>query len=498
MMEHDLVQTYISRYLIPFYFEYEDNGYSRITTLFKDTKKNYKELGMPQDCKWHERGFWEKKNKQPEMDIYTYLTEILKEQPEGVNESNLGTSFVLDTSGDILNLKYVDKGKKIDTEFKINNLGILFFRNGIGFIWYEISFNKKGISLEEYINFQNSFKELARTYGNKIKKRVCFNKHIEFEDFCLGEFLVKLLDTQALGIRFWAERKIKNQEIVIPDKALLFQYLFLDNVEKQNAMDLAFHVANGYDKKYTSPLNLREEIYEPFGNGCFYISKSGFSYVVSGGQSNGEFFKSSFPNKFCVDYFFIYVLLLYQTYASAHYSRLLTKIPADVALLENKEENIKRLRDLAAQINLFLVKTVYESVSNIHHQNSVYLYGKKMLHIDQDMNGLTAGLTALHGMEQERQIRNEELQKSILKKERQRMAELQEKKDRKLNNAAIVFGMLVVVSAVLDALSLVDWFVNNKMGIFHIFVVVVVMCLTVYMIWAFVRNTRINNKKGEE
>ncbi len=237
-----------------------------------------------------------------------------------------------------------------------------------------------------------------------------------------------VLDTESLGIRFWAERKIENKEsaghICIPDKALLFQYLFVDEAENQERMELAFRIVNGYDTKYNSPTTLEGEVYEPFGNTCFYTSKSGSAYIVSNNASNATFFEDIFKVKYIRDYFFIYVLLLYQTYSCTHYSRILTKLPADVQVIESDRKYLHLLESLNGQINLFLVKSVYESVSNIQHQNGAYIYGKNTLRIEEDMKSLTVGLEALREIEVERQNKIDE--------EKERELEKKKKRNRKL------------------------------------------------------------------
>ena len=82
------IKKYVSRYVIPFCFDYENDGYSRFVKYFSDDERDYKELGLPKDCKWVKRGFWENyksdETVQPEIDIYTYLLEILRDE-EGIN-----------------------------------------------------------------------------------------------------------------------------------------------------------------------------------------------------------------------------------------------------------------------------------------------------------------------------------------------------------------------------------------------------------------------------
>lgn len=474
------IKKYVSRYVIPFYFDYENDGYARIVKNFNDDEKDYKALGLPKDCKWVKKGFWENYKtddaSQPEMDIYTYLLEIMKDEEE-INIDNLGASYVLKTNGSLVNLQYVKPEQKEGIDFKCNDLGTLIFRNGIGFIWYDIEFGKN-VSIDEYVNFQHDFKELARTHSEVFRKKTGKD---EYEVFCMGKWIENLLRASEVGMKFWTERKTElgdtgQKTICIPDKALLFQYMFIDTAEDYERMDLAFRVANGYDTKYKSPSTLRNEIYEPFGNTCFYTSKTGTAYVVSNNESNATFFEDNFKGKYVRDYFFIYVLLLYQTYSCAHYSSLLTKLPAEVKAIENDKKYIEQLDILHGQINLFLVKSTYESVSNIQHQNGAYIYGKELLRIEEDMKSLTVGLEALRVIEVERQKAIDD--------------DLIDRKDRALNLGLVIFGFLVVFSVAIDALNLVDWFKENNIGCGHWVVIGIIGILTIFMFIVLIVNTR--------
>ncbi|WP_314971367.1 hypothetical protein [Peptostreptococcus stomatis] len=472
------IKKYVSRYVVPFYFEYENDGYTRLVKYFLNDERDYRALGLPKDCKWVKRGFWENYRsdevRQPEMDIYTYLLEVFNDE-EDTNLNNLGTSFVLKTNGSLFNLQYVNLEESDDISFKCNDLGVILFRNGIGFIWYDIKFGTN-ISIEEYVNFQHYFKELARTHSEMFRKKIEKGK---YEVFCMGKWIANIINSHELKIKFWDERKTKlyntKQEICIPDKSLLFQYLFIDTIEELERIDLAFRIANGYDTKYNSPSNLKNKIYEPFGNTCFFTTKAGTSYVVSNNESNEIFFKENFKGKYIRDYFFIYVLLLYQTYSCAHYSRLLTKLPAEIKDIENNEKHIGKINDLHSQINLFLVKSTYESTSNIQHQNSAYVYGKNSLRIKEDMKSITVGLDALHVIELERQKAEDYV--------------ITNRKDRAINIVLVIFGFLAVFSVTIDALNLVDWFNSHNLVWGHWVSLGIIIVLTVFMFIVLIVNT---------
>ena len=465
------INTYVSRYVVPFYFEYENNGYERIRSYF-DGMKNEGENPSVGKGEWIETGFWTKyksdKDTQPEMDLYSYLPSIFKKpNPEEQAEaSNLGTSFVFKPKGGTVlkDLVYRRKDLNSDIKFECTDLGFVLMRNGIGFIWYEAK-TRSDISAEEYVKFQHDFKELIRTDKKNYFWKVIGQEN-KGEPFITGEVISKIISAEELGIRFWAERKmtVNGKTMLVPDKALLFQYLFAEQIENQELNTLAFRCANGYDEKYNTPKDIEDKIYRPFHNMGFYISESGMACVLSDEDTNSEFFSSDFPGKYRRDYFFIYILLLYQSFSSAHYSRVLTKLPADEQVYDRNSKYVERLESLNGQINLFLVKSVFESVSNVHHQNEVYRYGKNALCIAEDIQSLTIGLDALKDMERE-------------------------KRDRKVDMALTIFGFMVAVSALLDGLNLIDWWPGwDSINVLHGIVFGGILFLTLYAILSLFKN----------
>ncbi len=460
------IRKYVSRYVVPFYYDYENGGYAKIRKYYLSSEDTYnKSLGLPSG-KWISKGFWTNytsaNDTQVEMDMYSYLPSVFSEEEKagGKDVSNLGVSLVYNvTSGRLLKIIYNNGKEDGKKDIYISALGILILKNGIGFIWYESTFGTA--SVDEYVEFQNDFKELARHHDRGEELFGIKKGKNEIEPLYMGKWLSDVVSAEKLGIRFWAERESKTESgiIRVPDKALLYQYLFIEPCDESARNNLIFRIANGYDEKYNAPEDLDENLYKPFGNSCFYISKSGMACVTVNSGTNTKFFEETFPKKYETDYFFFYMLLAYQTYSCAHYSRLLTKLPADEAVFSKKSSFIDKLESLNAQINLFLVKSVFESVSNVHHQNGVYRYGKSVLCIDEDIQSLTVGLDALKDMEKD-------------------------KRDEKVDFALVLFGLMVVVSATLDGLNLVDWIMNNRCGINvgHIAISTLIVGFTIYLL----------------
>lgn len=472
----EMIRNYVSRYIVPFTFESGD--YEALTDFYLNLpEEDLKALGLPGKSRW--TTFWEEKEKLPEMDIYPYLLEIWKEDREKLH--NLGTSLVLHTDGALMKACYRTRDNA-ELTGRCLNLGLFLFRNGVGFVWYDFEFAKVP-ELSTYMDFQHDFKELARPHRDNLYRKTGRDT---FENICMGEWLAGVLYARERGISFWTERKISvgEKEMIIPDKALLFQYLFLQDKETRTRRSVAFRVANGYDGFYHLPELSEGDLYEPFGNATFYAARNGFSYVVSNDGTNEDFFSHGFAGKFTGDYFFIYILLLYQVYSCTFYSSRLTKIPARLTALE-EQEGAEKLEKLSAEISLFLVKSVYESVSGIEHQNGAYRYAKKRLCLEEDLKSLTIGLEALTNLEKEKRKAAEE-------EEEKRKQEKMEKKDRRLNTGLVIFGFLVVISAIVDAMNLVDWFKNNfnEMNAGHWSLLAVILAITLSLIFVLVKNDR--------
>ena len=490
------IKKYVARYVVPFYFPSENNGYSQMLTFFRHYPNPNHKAALPIDGTWVEKGFWKKDAEhttvEMETDIYQYLFKGFEEHQEACarNGTNLGVSFIYQSKHHFIEIKYCVNGNPV-LLYGLN-MGVLICRNGVSFIWYEIGF-PDAIDQENYIQFQHQFKELT-SLGELIMKSDVTTKNqiVESPLFCMGEWLKHVVDPFEFPIHFWSEREVfletSGQKEMIPAKALLFQYFFVETEERQERCKLAFQLANGYDTKYEPPLTLLEECYEPFGNTCFHISKSGFAYVVSRTTLSEGFFKNNFPYKFVKDYFFIYLLLLYQTFSCAQYSRLLTKLPADTSAFEHEVAHLDTLESLDTQINLFLIKSIFDSISSVHHQNGCYKYGKMALCIDDDIHSLKVGLDALRGIEREKY----ENQCALIEKME---LKIRERRESAVNCAVTVVGFLVVISTIMDVLNLVDWFLVSKYRIhsWHIMALGIVAVITLLIFvcyYKFIRKTK--------
>lgn len=170
-------------------------------------------------------------------------------------------------------------------------MGIIVYKNGVGLLWYELSYS--GInSTGDYLTLLHELKELAR-FNSKAHIRIGFDSEKKvplYQDFNYGMWIHNLLLCTGVDIHFWAERyqKTGEKKKTIPDKAVLFQYIYI-NGECDEISKLAYRVANGYDQKYNIPTFEEGDMYKPFGNGVIFTSSSGTVYVVCDKDTNSEF-----------------------------------------------------------------------------------------------------------------------------------------------------------------------------------------------------------------
>ena len=165
-------------------------------------------------------------------------------------------------------------------------------------------------------------------------------------------------------------------------------------------------------------------------------------------EKNRAFFVDGMKENVMGNYFHMYILLLHQTYSLLHFSeKIAAGMPATPKYyVENNGDTQEKLVELETEINTFLVKTVYTSVSFIEHHNGFYNYVKDRLRIDEDINSLTVGL---HSLEELMEMKREE--------EKSHEAD-------KVNAGLGILSLLVIFSAVWDLVSFVEAMVAGEVS----------------------------------
>ena len=116
----------------------------------------------------------------------------------------------------------------------------------------------------------------------------------------------------------------------------------------------------------------------------------------------------------------IYILLLYQLYSLIHFSEKIEyELSADAKdYLRAPEAYNLKLKEIQAEINTFLLKSVHTSVSQMQTQNDFYQFAKKNLRLREEIQSLTAGVDFLEELleTQEEQRRQEKENAELLQK----------------------------------------------------------------------------------
>lgn len=413
----------LSRYIIPFSYE------EKYTEICKKISADW-ELRKPSDS---------------EQDIYEYVADSLYSTEKAISESenDIGSLWIPKKQSNIRfpHLIYDDNASDIQYKIYSHEIGLSIFRNGMGFVWYDISLRNMDTSFvtdtDVIINFQNKFKELNRKSNlNRVKLED------SNEDFILGEWIENTLLADISNKRFYPGRKhcINNEyQNKIPDKALLYTYyIVLEDIDLPKLARLNYRISSGYDIKYKLSETVIDNSFIPFDNVVWKVSQEGCGCCVATDEKD-SFFTRLFVDKVRNDYFTLYLLLLYQSYSLLMYAeKIELKMSANPEFYLNNKDDTK-IQKLLAEMNTFTMKSTHASVSHIQHQNDFYEYGMTRLRIREDAESVVAGAESLG-----------EMQKLVEEKER-------EKNESVVNTALALLSVWAFFSAISDGIASVNW-----------------------------------------
>lgn len=485
-----------------------------------------------------------------ESDVYEYVKTTLIHKE---NKSNAGRAFSYtkkDGHGRILRIAYCENGDDKYTEVDITEAGMYLFRTGIGLFWYEVCINDKSIDVYWLIRFQYKFKELNARYNAKVfyhiiadsvrvmkgaelplydielgntvvrKKNEEFTKFTACARFSLGSWISEVVGGALSKVKYFPERDNIMMHIEskvtttnykqVPDKAILFSYLVVDVAkgDDEAIVQTAYYLTNGYKESYLMIPEMESQMYKPFKDAYWYATKEGCGYFVKTNTENKSFFTANMKSKVVEDYFRLYILLLHQSYTLLHFTgRIEEDLSAEAVDYQDSSSRFAdKLEKLKTDINVFLVKSVYASVSHVQHQNDFYEYAERQLRVKEDIRSINTGLEALI-----------DLQNIRLKEREERERELTEDK-KQVENDSLSIGLSVIslfaiFSAFADGIAFVDKIIeyNNfsllndypviLYGIVIVAIVIISLYTVVRLIQASIRshkNKKDLKKKEEE
>lgn len=218
----------------------------------------------------------------------------------------------------------------------------------------------------------------------------------------------------------------------LPDRALPFLYLQEDAEDHTALKQHAFFLANGYHQNYNMPedANCRELL----GSAFYHACRSGCAFVHHPGKNDPEFLNTGFQARFRKEYFTLFLLAMYQHYALLNFTRRITaELSSNPRDFLCKPENAQRTDDLSLEINTFLLKSEFTSVSAIQHHDVFYAHLREQLSIEGDVSSVRNGLEALSEIQHSNRDRAETA------------------RENSIQHALVYLSVLTVASALCDS-----------------------------------------------
>ena len=228
------------------------------------------------------------------------------------------------------------------------------------------------------------------------------------------------------------------------DKAIPFIYTSLNDDPPralQVQKDITFKLGNGYPLNYNSITNL-EKFWEHSEDVLWYASRQGCCCTIKKGNSYSKYFENKMNSEKNDSYFLLFLLQLNQMYGLVYYSKMITEnLSSDISAYTTDNVNLqKNLQRIHAEINLFLMKSTYASISNIQRQNEFFSYLREQLNLEQDIQSVQSGLDGL-----------DKLQDSLTQRADEKKANASE---RKLSLSLGLLALLATFSTVTDLYTL--------------------------------------------
>ena len=361
-----------------------------------------------------------------ESDVYEYVrNSFITADNESTDDHSMKIGSLYEYEGikpgDNFWLKYIHDDYHV--KFYIRKVYLALFQTGIGFLWFTPEIKGEFDSLEEAIDFNYHMKELSRDEeSNFIFKEevrdIVGNEDIPAdmvipggkkykvdEPFFLGILIDDITSSINDSITYYPSRSRKNR--ILPDKSVLFQCGVIPKT--MNPERNLVYLTRGYKTTYQLADDYKAQMYKPFDNVRYYTASEGCGYFVLTDSDTPEFFKDL--TKVNNDYFYMFLLAMYQNYTLLHYSELISnKLSSARNDYERYSKDLEEnLDDITTELNIFLAKSVYSSVSHIQHQNEFFHYVSDRLMIRENISSVTAGIEALNNIEGD--LYEEEIQK---------------------------------------------------------------------------------------
>ncbi len=371
------------------------------------------------------------------------------------NDCSIGSTWEFADRNKLPQLLYAADKDAEPTKWRIARAQIHLFHTDIGLLWYELEpLDKEEIpNLEELILLQNRFKECSYTdkYFTRKQSRRSKEEADTFLPFDAAKWLGQLL--RPLGSLRYLNSSCLKDGMLCPDRALIFNYVLLRNespITDQQLQTAAYWLANGYNRKYRPSAQALSEGVHPFADVCMYASRAGCGYYAVVNEGNRAFFTGNFDDSIRNEYFFLYILALYQSFSLMNFSqRCASEFSSDPQKYSHPGSLGVRLDAFVAELNAFLMKGMHSSVSSVQHHNDFYQYLRERLMIQEDIESLKIGTEALAEIQHARREHEELLL-------REKEAAEEKARDRRQNIALAVLSLFSLCEVFMHLTDLID------------------------------------------
>lgn len=178
-------------------------------------------------------------------------------------------------------------------------------------------------------------------------------------------------------------------------------------------------------------------------------ARGGCGYFAVANENNRKFFAGNFDESIRKEYFFLYILTLYQSFSLMHFSMRCAAELTSNPQAYNQEDIGSRLDAFVAELNAFLMKGMHSSVSCVQHHNDFYQYLRSRLMIQEDIESLKIGTEALAQLQHARR----EYEELLLREEENTKERI---RDRRQNLALAVLSLFSLFAVFMDLNNLID------------------------------------------
>ena len=298
-----------------------------------------------------------------------------------------------------------------------------------------------------------------------------YSEELEFEFLTFIEEHLSIFP----DIKYFAGRyKIENgEQKYVPDKAILFSAVNTINFERKELLEKLYWLGKGYVSSYCVSESYLDDyknaVFEPFQGVLWYASMEGCAQIIAKSENRERniFFTTTYFKRL-ENYFYVYVLILYQYYGLLKFDEGISNLPNDILGYDNINHR-KSLHSYKQQLSFFMMNSVFLCVSHITHQNQFFDYLKGVYETDK--------LTNL--MQNKVEIMNELVE------------QWQEKlKARNILAFSIIGGIFIVIQTLNNVLGMYNYFAfSNQISIgLYSAITMLFSVLMGVLIWLFVRN----------